>query len=35
VRSLQGPVGGGSTSQASRAASAPVEGKEEPAEGRA
>jgi hypothetical protein len=29
VRSLQGPVSGGSTSQASRAASAPVEGEEE------
>jgi hypothetical protein len=35
VRSLQGPIGGGSTSQASRAASGPVEGKEEQAEGRA
>jgi hypothetical protein len=35
VRSLQGPVGGGSTSRASRAASTPVEGKEERPEGRA
>jgi hypothetical protein len=35
VRSLQGPVGGGSTSQASRAASALVEGEEEQPEGRA
>jgi hypothetical protein len=35
VRSLQGPIGGGSTSQASRAASALVEGKEERAKGRA
>jgi hypothetical protein len=35
VQSLQGPIGGGSTSQASRAASAPVEGEEEPAGGRA
>jgi hypothetical protein len=35
VRSLQGPVGRGSTSRASRAASAPVEGKEERPEGRA
>jgi hypothetical protein len=33
VRSLQGPVGGGSTSQASRAASAPIEGEEGPAGG--
>jgi hypothetical protein len=29
VRSLQGPVGGGSTSRASRAASAPIEREEE------
>jgi hypothetical protein len=35
LRSLQGPVSEGSTSQASRAASAPVEGKEERPEGRA
>jgi hypothetical protein len=35
VRSLQGPVGMGSTSQASRADSAPVEGEEERPEGRA
>jgi hypothetical protein len=35
VRSLQGLVSGGSTSQASRAASTPVEGEEERAEGRA
>jgi hypothetical protein len=35
MRSLQGPVGGGSTSQASRAASTPVEREEEPAGGRA
>jgi hypothetical protein len=35
VRSLQGPVGGGLTSQASRLASAPIEGEEERPEGRA
>jgi hypothetical protein len=35
VRPLLGPTGGGSTSQASRAALAPIEGEEEPAEGRA
>jgi hypothetical protein len=35
VRSLQGPVGGGSTSQASRAASVLVEGEEERSEERA
>jgi hypothetical protein len=35
VRSLQGPIGGGSTSQASRAALAPVEGEEKLAGGRA
>jgi hypothetical protein len=34
VRPLLEPIGGGSTSQASRAVSAPVEGEEEPAEGR-
>jgi hypothetical protein len=35
VRSLQGPVGGGLTSQALRAALAPVEGEEKPVGGRA
>jgi hypothetical protein len=35
VRPLLEPISGGSTSQASRAVSAPVEGEEEPAEGRA
>jgi hypothetical protein len=35
VRSLQGPIGRGSTSQASRVASAPVEGEEERPKGRA
>jgi hypothetical protein len=35
VRFLQEPVGGGSTSQASRVASAPIEGEEEWTEGRA
>jgi hypothetical protein len=35
LRSLQGPVGGGSTSQALRVASAPVEGEEERAGARA
>jgi hypothetical protein len=35
VRFLQEPIGGGSTSQASRAASAPVEGEEERIERRA
>jgi hypothetical protein len=35
VRSLQGPDGGGSTSRVSRAASVPVEGKEERPEERA
>jgi hypothetical protein len=33
VRPLLEPISGGSTSQASRAVSAPVEGEEEPAEG--
>jgi hypothetical protein len=35
MRSLQGPVGGGSTSKASRAASAPIEVEEKPVGGRA
>jgi hypothetical protein len=35
VRPLLEPIGGGSTSQASRAVSVPIEGDEEPAEGRA
>jgi hypothetical protein len=35
VRPLLEPISGGSTSQASRAVSAPVEGEKEPAEGRA
>jgi hypothetical protein len=35
VRPLLEPIGGGSTSQSSRAVSMPVEGEEEPAEGRA
>jgi hypothetical protein len=35
VRLLLEPIGGGSTSQASREVSAPVEGEGEPAEGRA
>jgi hypothetical protein len=34
VRPLLEPISGGSTSQASRVVSAPVEGEEEPAEGR-
>jgi hypothetical protein len=35
VRPLLEPIGGGSTSQASREVSVPIEGKGEPAEGRA
>jgi hypothetical protein len=35
VQSLQGPVGGGSTSQVLRVASSPIEGEKEPAGGRA